>query len=188
MPTGFRRRRRRWDGAATLREARRADGSRRVCAQGSNCCVARLCGDAHDRVRGSGWSEHDGRRSRGRRQVGRSSREDGPGAPPSGLLGDAPCAGPENRRGVVSIRFGDQDTRAAREADGVRAGFFVGSEHARDSCRRQQRPGELRVRPRVEPANLDHCAVRSVPQGTIVRASKCPGQQNGMTRCSRPLP
>jgi hypothetical protein len=56
----------------------------------------------------------------------------------------------------MSVRVGDQETRAAREADWVGIGWFVRGENARDSGRRQQRPGEFCVRPGVEPADLDH--------------------------------
>jgi hypothetical protein len=67
---------------------------------------------------------------------------------------------PENHCRVIGIRIGDQDTRAAREVDGVGASGLVGSDHAGDPRRRQQRPGELCVRARVEPANLDHVPAR----------------------------
>jgi hypothetical protein len=67
---------------------------------------------------------------------------------------------PENDRRVIGIRIGDQDTCAAREVDRVSAGGLVGSEHAGDPCCRQQRPGELCVRPPVEPANFDHVPAR----------------------------
>ena len=62
----------------------------------------------------------------------------------------------EDHRRVMGVRIGDQDPRAARAVDGVGASGPVGSEHAGDPCRRQQRPSELCVRPCVEPANLDH--------------------------------
>jgi hypothetical protein len=71
---------------------------------------------------------------------------------------------PENHRCVVGVRVGDEDTHMARQVTGGGAGL-VGSEHARHSCCREQRPGELRVRPRFESADLDQPSPLRVSDG-----------------------
>jgi hypothetical protein len=96
--------------------------------------------------------------------TGPNGRIDGHGLPPwsrySFVLLFTWRVIPENHRRVMGVRISDQDTRAARAVDWVGASGLVGSEHAGDPCCRQQRPGELCVRPRVEPANLDHVPAR----------------------------
>jgi hypothetical protein len=66
----------------------------------------------------------------------------------------------QDLRSVLGICFVDEETRAAREVEGIGAAGVVGRDHGGDSRRGESRLRELCVASRGVDADLDHLGLR----------------------------